>query len=471
MRLRGDTGTGTGTGAGTGTGDGPAAPEGRERLFAGEYAAPAAAFTALTVLTGLSALAVVPTLPAAARALDGLWLYPLVASAFVAAGLVGGVIGGAWSDRSGPGRPLAAGLALAVTTLVVSGTAGTVWQLAAGRFLDGISAGMIVVSTNAAIAQTFPDRLRPRALALMSACWVGPSLVGPPLAGLVVSWWSWRWVFLGLAALTLLPGIAVIVLLGRLPRRDAVSGAEGPGLVVALAVSVGAGLGQYALSGRSAVHLACGIAAVAVLAAFVRRMVPPGTWRAASGLPATVLLNGLAAGTFFTLEAMVPLLLNLDGSVPPAATGLAFTGSAVAWAASSWAQSRWLAARPRHVIVAAGAALLAVATGGAAVATATGLPAWIPAATLVVAAVGMGMTGPTLTVLSLAHAPSGRTGYAGSAMQTSQNLGQIGILALGSALLGTAASTGRFGPALGVLVVPSLAIVILAARARSARTS
>ncbi|WP_211245952.1 hypothetical protein [Actinomadura oligospora] len=85
------------------------------------------------------------------------------------------------------------------------------------------------------------------------------------------------------------------------------------------------------------------------------------------------------------------------------------------------------------------------------------------------------MTAPTLTVLSLAHAPSGRTGYAGSAMQTSQNLGQIGILALASALLGTAvssaASTERFGPALGVLVVPSLLIVTFAARARPTRAS
>jgi MFS family permease len=458
---------------GGGSDTGAAAAEGRERLFTGEYAAPTAAFTALTVLTALAGLAVFPTLPIAVRALDGLWLYPLVASAFVAAGLVGGVVGGAWSDRSGPGRPLTAGLALAVVTLVVSGTAGTVWQLAAGRFLDGVSAGMILVATNAAIGQTFPDRLRPRVLALLSAAWVGPSLIGPPLAGLVVSWWSWRWVFLGLAALTLLPGLAVIVLLGRLPRRGAPAGAEGPGLVVALAVSVGAGLGQYALSGHDAVHLACGAAAVLVLAAFVRRMVPPGTWRAASGLPATVLLAGLASGTFFTLEAMVPLMLNLDGRVPPAVAGLAFTGSAVAWAISSWAQSRWLAERPRHLLVAAGALLLALATGGAGIAAAAGLPAWIPASALVVAAVGMGMTAPTLTVLSLAHAPSGRTGYAGSAMQTSQNLGQIAILALGSALLGTtvstAASTAGFGPALGVLVVPSLAIVMLARRARSAR--
>lgn len=447
-------------------------------LFSGEYAAPATAFTALTVLTGISGLAVVPTLPVAVRALDGLWLYPLVAGAFVGAALLGGVAGGAWSDRSGPGRPLAAGLALAVTTLVVSGTAVTVWQLAAGRFLDGLAAGMIVVSTNAAIGRTFPDRLRARALALMSVCWIVPALACPPLAGLVASWWSWRWVFLGLAALTVLPGLAVIVLLRRLPRPDRPdeqSGAEGPGLAVALAVSVGAGLGQYALSGRGAAHLACGAAALVVIGAFVRRMLPPGTWRAATGLPATVLLTGLAAGTFFTLETMVPLMLNLDGTVPPALAGLAFTGSAVAWGASSWAQSRWLAERPRHLLVASGAVLLVVANGAAAVAMASGLPAWIPAVSLTLAAIGMGATMPTLTVLSLAHAPSGRTGYAGAAMATSQNLGQVGILALGSGLLGTtpadAGELARFGPALGVLVVPSLLIVILAGRVRVARTS
>jgi MFS family permease len=168
-------------------------------------------------LTGLAALAVVPTLPAAARDLDGLSLYPLVAGCFVAASLLGGVLGGHWADRVGAQRPLAAGMVLAVVTLLVSGASTSIWQLAAGRFLDGLAGGTVAVSINTAIGQAYPDRLRPRVLALMSACWIVPSLVGPPLAGLVAEWWSWRAVFFGLAALTMLPALVVVALL-RGPR-------------------------------------------------------------------------------------------------------------------------------------------------------------------------------------------------------------------------------------------------------------
>ncbi|MFJ1827868.1 MFS transporter, partial [Streptomyces sp. NPDC088178] len=152
-------------------------------------------------LTGFAALAVVPTLPMAARDLDGVSLFPLVAGCFVAASLLGGVLGGHWADRAGVQRPLAAGTALAVVTLLVSAASTSIWQLAAGRFLDGLAGGMVAVSINTAVGQAYPDRLCPRVLALMSTCWIIPSLVGPPLAGLVAEWWSWRMVFYGLAAL------------------------------------------------------------------------------------------------------------------------------------------------------------------------------------------------------------------------------------------------------------------------------
>lgn len=81
-------------------------------------------------LTGFAALAVVPTLPAAARDLHDVSLYPLVAGCFVAAS----VLGGGWADRAGARRPPAAGVALAVATLLIPATSISLWQLAAGRF-------------------------------------------------------------------------------------------------------------------------------------------------------------------------------------------------------------------------------------------------------------------------------------------------------------------------------------------------
>lgn len=445
-------------------------------LFSGRYVAATAGFSAVMFLTGFAALAVVPTLPTAARDLDGVSLFPLVAGCFVAAGLLGGVLGGHWADRSGARRPLAAGMVLAVVTLLVSAASTSIWQLAAGRFLDGLASGMVAVAINTAIGQAYPDRLRPRVLALMSACWVVPSLVGPPLAGVVAEWWSWRAVFFGLAALTVLPALAVVAVLRRRswPATPAPSG-DGqprPALLVATAVSVGAAAGQYGVSGWDPRHLLFVVGGFALLVVFAPRLLPPGTWRATRGLPATVLLRGISSGVFFTLEALVPLLLVTERGVRPVSIGLAFTGAAVAWAASSWVQGR-LERRPRHHLVVAGALVLTAAVAVAAVGTLPAVPAVVAASAMIVAAVGMGLLAPSLTVLSLSHASAGRQGYASSAMQTNQNLGQITVLGVSSALFNACLSAGAtghvgYGAAFVLLLAPCVLAALFATRTRSA---
>lgn len=78
---------------------------------------------------------------------------------------------------------------------------------------------------------------------------------------------------------------------------------------------------------------------------------------------------------------------------------------------------------------------------------------------MVVAAVGMGLLVPSLTVLSLAHAPTGRQGYASSAIQTNQNLGQILVLGVASAVFNAFLGAGSdehvgYAAAFGLLLVP-----------------
>lgn len=428
-------------------------------------------------LTGFAALAVMPLLPVAAKDLDGVAQYPLVAGAFVAASLLGGVLGGGWADRKGARQPLAAGVVLTVVTLLVSATSTTVWQLAAGRFTDGIAAGLVAVSVNAAIGRSYPEHVRARALALMSACWIVPSLAGPPLAGLVAAWWSWRMVFFGLAALTLVPAaIAVLVPRGQ-DTKDGVSPRPGgreavrrPSSAVAVAVSGAAALVQYGVSAWDPRHLTCTAAGLAVLLGCAPRLLPPRTFRAGHGLPATVLLQSLACGAYFTLEAFVPLMLTTARQVPGVVTGMAFTGAALAWAGASWLQGRLHHRVLRHRLVAAGAGVMAAAVGLAVLSTLPAVPPAAAVSSMVLAAVGMGLVAPSLTLLSLTHAPAGGQGYASSVMQTSQNLGQTGILALASALFSavSAAADPRapFLGAFALLLLPVVAVACLAGRTR-----
>ncbi|MFJ2780516.1 MFS transporter [Kitasatospora sp. NPDC087315] len=447
----------------------------KDGMFSREYAAATTTFTAVMFLTGFAALAVVPTLPMAARDLDGVSLFPVVAGCFVAASLLGGVLGGHWADRSGARRPLAAGMVLSVVTLLVSATSTSIWQLAAGRFVDGLAAGMVGVSVNTAIGQAYPEHLRPRMLALMSTSWIIPSLAGPPLAGLVSEWWSWRVVFYGLAVLSLLPTLALVVVLRARSSAEAVVPSDDhpsrPPLLIAATLSVGAALGQYGVSGWDVRHLLFVAVGLGLLVFFAPRLLPVGTWRAAQGLPTTVLLRGLASGTYFTVEAFAPLMLITERHTPAVVVGVAFTAAAVVWAGASWVQGRLLQDLPRHRLVSVGAVIMMAAVALATAGTLPGVPGLTAVAAMPVAAVGMGLLDPSLTVLSLSHSPAGRQGYASSAMQTNQNLGQIAVMALFSAVLNTFLGIGAselvgYGAAFGLLLVPTLLVALLAVRAR-----
>ncbi|WP_426497345.1 MFS transporter [Streptomyces sp. D54] len=446
-------------------------------IFSRPYAAATLTFATVMFLTGFAALAVVPTLPTAAEDLDGVSLFPLVAGSFVAASLLGGVLGGHWADRSGARRPLALGMILSVVTLLVSASSVSIWQLVIGRFVDGLAAGMVAVSVTTAIGQSYPEYLRPRMLAMMSASWIIPSLVGPPVAGVVAEVWSWRTVFYGLAVLTALPALALVAVLRMAPEGDgsqalpAEERASRPPLVVAGMLSLGAALGQYGVSGWDARHLLFVVAGVVLLVVFAPRLLPKGTWRSARGLPTAVLLRGLTSGTYFTVEALVPLMLITERRVAAVTVGVAFTASAVLWAVASWAQGKLLQDVARHRLVTVGALIMAASVVFAVVGSFSGVSPLLAMAAMPLAAIGMGMLDPCVTVLSLSHSAPDRLGHTTSAMQTNMNLGQVVVLAFATAVLnaGLAAGTSRLGGyaiTFSLLLVPTLLVAVLAVRAR-----
>ncbi|NEE06439.1 MFS transporter, partial [Streptomyces sp. SID7499] len=242
-------------------------------------------------------------------------------------------------------------------------------------------------------------------------------------------------------------------------------------LVVAGMLSLGAALGQYGVSGWDARHLLFVVGGVALLVVFAPRLLPEGTWRSARGLPTAVLLRGLTSGTYFTVEALVPLMLITERRVAAVTVGVAFTASAVLWAVASWAQGKLLQDVARHRLVTAGALIMAVSVAFAVAGSFSGVSPLLAMAAMPLAAVGMGMLDPCVTVLSLAHSAPDRLGHTTSAMQTNMNLGQVVVLAFATAVLnaGLAAGTSRLGGyaiTFSLLLVPTLLVAVLAVRAR-----
>jgi len=154
------------------------------------------ALLALVTIIAFESMAISTAMPAVAKDLDAVRSYGLAFSFMLTAELLGIVLAGVWADRRGPLPSLFAGQLLMAAGSALAGLAPTFTVLLAGRLIAGLGAGLIVVALYVVIGRAYPDALRPKVFSWLSAAWVLPSMIGPPIAGWLTSTWSWRWVFL-----------------------------------------------------------------------------------------------------------------------------------------------------------------------------------------------------------------------------------------------------------------------------------
>jgi MFS family permease len=417
------------------------------------------------------ALAVVTIMPVVARDLHGLSLYGWVFTAFMLGELVGIVAAGRQADKFGPARPFLGGVVLFGAGLTIAGLAPSMLVLVAGRALQGIGAGAVPAVAYVAIGRSLPEHLRARMMAVLSAAWVVPGLVGPAIAAAVASLVGWRWVFLGLLPLVAITASLAVPALFRLGARrpegdadarggagvepgaqhrlaDGVGAAAGAGLILAGLTMV---VGSKALLGGGLL-----IGGLVLIGRSLRRLLPRGTFTARPGLPVVILSRGLLTFAFFGADAYVTLTIVTVRHHTPALASIAVTGCTLAWTAGAWLQSRlnrrWA---PRHLV---GCGITIVAVGLAAmglvllpaVPVAVGLAAWT------VAGFGIGLAYAPTTLLMLRAAPPGREGWAAASLSLADVLGTaLGIGAGGAAI---ATVTGRGGPlAAGVAIAFAIA--------------
>lgn len=392
----------------------------------------------LVTLVAFEALAVSTAMPVVAADLGGIRSYGLAFSLFLTMTLLGTVVGGGWCDSAGPRAPILVGLGLFAGGLVVSGTAQTFTAMLLGRVVSGVGGGFMVVSLYVVVAAVYPASARPTVFGWVSAAWVLPSVLGPPLAGWLATDVTWRVVFLGVPPLVVLVVAGMVPRLGRLGRPPA--GARTPAAehrrraLLGVALAGGATVLQWGsvhLDPPVPVSVAAVVVGLALVALALPRLVPRGTLRAARGLPSVVAVRGLFAGCFFGAEAFVPLMLVSERGLEPAVAGLALTGGAVGWAGGSYVQSRPGLRVGRHVLLATGGLLVA---GSVAAIVAVPYDTVPPLALLpiwTVAGLGMGLGMSSTSVLVLGLSASGEEGRNSASLQVSDALG--GVLGIGAA--------------------------------------
>ncbi|MEV3971004.1 MFS transporter [Streptomyces sp. NPDC050698] len=515
-----------------------------EGVLGAAYRALSVGIVSVVLLIAFEATAVGTAMPVAARELDGVSLYAFAFSGYFTTSLFGMVLSGQWSDRRGPLGPLTTGIASFAAGLLLSGTAGTMWVFILGRAVQGFGGGLVIVALYVVVGRAYPERLRPAIMAAFAASWVLPSIVGPLAAGTVTEQLGWRWVFVGIPVLVVLP---LALALPQIRRRAAGSAASGPTgetvtkrspvhssapvegsaptesavpadppvpasdlpvpaertaladrpvtadpgrtvdtpdpedpsppsfdrrrIRLALAISLGAGLLQYAAQDLRPLSLLPGAVGVALLVPAMLGLLPRGTYRAARGLPSVVLLRGVAAGSFIAAESFVPLMLVTQRGLSPTLAGFSLAAGGGTWALGSWVQSRSRVEPYRERLATVGMLLVASAIATAPSVLIDSVPVWTVAVAWAFGCFGMGLVISSTSVLLLKLSAPEEAGTNSAALQISDGLSNVVLLSAGGAAFAalgggtvthTAAHASGSHPAAFTAVFLPMAVVALA---------
>lgn len=385
---------------------------------------------------------------------DLLW----VNTAYVLAGTVVMPVLGRLGDAVGRRRVFIAALAVLMLGSVVGGLAQDMPTLVAGRAVQGLGGGGLIVLVQAIVGDIVPARRRPPVLSAIGAVFALSALLGPVLGGWLTDTVGWRWAFwinLPLGA------VAILTAYRRLPRAGPGTGWDGdrgridvPG-VVTLATAVTALTflvswagadrrpGATVLAATSVVALLATVGFVAVERRAAAPLLPRSLFRNRSFTAAVVAGMVLAVAMFGTV-GYLPTYLQMAVGLSPTRAGLMMltlvAGLGLATVGSAQVVSRTGRYRGLPVL------------GAAAVITALELMSTLhPDSSLVsiglylfLMGAGIGCAWEVLVVVAQNTVPSDQVGVA-----TAGNgfFREVGVL-VGTAVVG-AVFTARLGAALG----------------------
>ncbi|MGY4719933.1 MFS transporter [Naumannella huperziae] len=416
-------------------------------------------------------IAVATAMPEAARDLDGLTYYAWAFTLFVIGQLVGTAVGGRVNDRIGPLRPMLIGFALFAVGLVVAGVAPVWPMLLVGRLTQGLGAGAMFVSLTVVIARLFDDADRARVMAWISAAWVVPAFVGPPIAGWLAERLSWHWVFFSVLPLLLLAAVLVIPIVVRVARAglldaDADNATPiplwAPGLAAAAAASLQAA-GQSWAAGMASLAGLFAVVGVVLLVVALPKLMPEGFARMRRGLASVVWCRMIFPGAFFGAESFLPLMLVETRGLSLTLAGAILTVGSLGWALGAWGQSRPWVRGSRNRLVVFGVIAVAVGVGVASIAS------WLPAAWpgivalgWVIAGLGMGLAVASTSLVVMTLSPTAQQGRNAASLQIAEGIGVSIFVGLSGTIFAALHPSGNLPLTFGTVASAMMVVAVLA---------
>lgn len=415
----------------------------------------------LEALVAVQALVVATIMPDVRRDLGMVQLYGLVFTSASLATLGAIPIAGRAVDRFGSRATLLPTLGVFALGLLVAGTAPAMPILLVGQFLLGAGAGGLYALSLGTVAKTYPDDLRPRVMALLATMWILPGLIGPPVGALIASTVGWRWAFLAPVPVLLVGWALIAPALDLVPRpeRDRDSGLP---IRWPLQLMVGAGLVLSSLTVARPWAIPIILVGGLIAAPAIVRIAPPGTFRAAPGVPASALAAFLLSFGFLGMDAFLTLMLTGVRGLSLAEASLAITAATLTWAGgSAWQSGRaQRISLPRLALIGTGLVMLGELTVASTLWTS--VPLVIAYLGWGVVGAGMGITFPTVQLAAMRLSSAGEEAGQLSAVLLMDMLGAAvgaglggGAVAIGEAL-GAPLATGigvAFAIAIASLVV------------------
>ncbi|MBB5777910.1 MFS transporter [Nonomuraea jabiensis] len=410
------------------------------RILSPEYRTATVGIVLTITLVAFEGMSVGVVMPAVAHELNALDLYGISFSAFLIASLFANVVAGLWSDRRGYQLPFLSGVVLFVAGMALAGAAHSAGLFLVARAVQGLGAGASIVALLVMIARVYPEALRPKVFAAVSAAWVVPAMVGPAVAGFVAVQWGWRYVFYGIIPLVV-PALVMLVPALRMPTspHEPSTGPRSRPVAMTLAATATAGGAGALLQGVDLLHerpVTGALETVAGLAFLVYglyRLLPPKALRFARGLPTTVLMRGLFSAAFFGVNSFIPLALQEVKSFDLKLAGIALTTGALGWSAGSFLQSRREGEAYKRIRLGAGCVTVSILI--CVLCVVPGVTGWVAVPAWIVAGFGMGFGMTTVSVTALRQSPVNEQGANSAALSVTDMLGSALAIGVGGALV------------------------------------
>jgi MFS family permease len=448
------------------------APSRWRELFVGERGRLTTGLLILEALVAVEILVVATILPAVQRDLHGLQLYGWNYAALTLASFGAVPVAGKLTDRLGPRSVFGAAIAIYAIGLAFAATAPTMLVLVIARFVQGIGGGGLYVVSLATVAKTYPERIRPRVMALLASMWILPGLLGPPVGALIATTVGWRWAFV--APLPLIAVAAVMVMPALRDVRASEQESRLP-VVASLLLMVGVGLVLAGLTHLSVWSIPLILVGLVVTIPALRRIVPPGTFTARPGLPAASAAAFLTSAAFFATDGFVTLMLTEARGLSVGEASIVLTASMFAWSGGTWWQSRMIERLGARRLASLGAFLIAGGAGLVAIGL-LDVPVLVPYVGWTIGSVGMGVVWPTIPLAAMSEIEEGREAGELSSTILMDYLG-VGIGAgLGGASValadgGTLTIREGLAGAFAIGIVAALTLALVARRLPAARAA